>query len=336
MVMYGRTRKETIHKFLDKKGLEHLIGILETLVFDADTLRAPGDCAWPALFVRKEGKLLANSDSWQKQLCNEITLCLETLAECLKNTKSQYEELMLLVPKPSVREVLFEDRMTNLLFFCLNLGEPDSDDTHLTQSVLDLIIESYCDRFNYKQLSDKQLFLALLLRKLLRLVGQFREADPCSEQKRLIHKSCLSISRILKIILENLVKDLPTELQKIFGDVFELKITANVNNLNLHSASKVGLDSQSYFGETNSLQETYKKFGLLRFLHSYFWHVLIRFGENRFVELLQADHVSNVFVEFDQSTRVSVLGSLNRVLAAAFDKFRCFESSCKRRSSPSG
>ena len=51
-----------------------------------------------------------------------MTLCLEILAECLKNTKSQYEELMLLVPKPSVREVLFEDEITNLLFFCLNIG----------------------------------------------------------------------------------------------------------------------------------------------------------------------------------------------------------------------
>lgn len=122
MIMYGRTRKETIHKFLDKRGLEQLISILKTLVFNAGPSTDQAESVWPVLFIRKKGKLVIDSDSWQKQLCNEMTLCLEILAECLKNTKSQYEELMLLVPKPSVRKVLFRDQMTNLLFFCLNLG----------------------------------------------------------------------------------------------------------------------------------------------------------------------------------------------------------------------
>jgi hypothetical protein len=129
LILYNRIRKDTIHKFLDKKGLNQLITILKSLLFNgfqSDKEEKNETSKWPVLFINKKEKLSVDSYSWQKQLCNEMTLCLEILAECLKNTKSQYEELMLLVPKPSVREVLFEIEITNLLFFCLNISKRKS------------------------------------------------------------------------------------------------------------------------------------------------------------------------------------------------------------------
>lgn len=126
LIMYNQIRKATIHKFLDKKGLNQLIIILKSLLFNgfqSEKEDSQPEYKWPILFINKKEKLTIDSFSWQKQLCNEMTLCLEILAVCLKNTKSQYKELMLLVPKPSVREVLFEVEMTNLLFFCLNISK---------------------------------------------------------------------------------------------------------------------------------------------------------------------------------------------------------------------
>lgn len=208
----------------------------------------------------------------------------------------------------------------------------------LTKSVLDLMEESYCDQFNYKQLTNKQLYLVLLFYKFLKLVSAFKDKCYPAGQKDILIESCLIILRILRKVLIHLVENLPEQLMNIFKDIFLCKITSNINNLNLYSLKKVSViifcfstylflsNHQSYYGEMKSLNEAKKNFCLLYFLPTYYWHLLISKGENSLIRLFFSENVTTIFVNYNKTIRQEILEAIKEVLEPFLKKFNEYES----------
>ena len=202
------------------------------------------------------------------QKSNEIIFCIKIFHSCILRTKSQATEALLLTPRPLARQIAYE-RSTILLFQqCLFL----KDDFLLT-SILDFLIDTYMDKFNYRSLTDNLWIFPLLLNR--------------------ITLNCqLSIARFFKEVLRNLISNSEPDVQTFFEDIQRMNIASPVCSLALY-------DSENTISYTHSLFKVIAGFPCLLYLPAYFWHILDSRDPEAFIKLLTSEKVESPLIKWN-------------------------------------
>ena len=250
------------------------------------------------IFNYSKARLQRESYTIELRKCNQIIICIKIFQTCIGRTRSQFQESLLLTPKPLAKQIAFQDTTMNMIQTLLLLN-----DNYLLNSILDFIASTYMDKFHFKDFIKNKWIFPLLIYKIDKT-------------------TCIPIAKFFKDILNNILATSEQKTKQLFHDMKTLNLTSPINNLKLYSKENTSWlpDIVENYKESD-IKEIYDSFPALYVLPPYFWHILMEKGPEEFVRLLYSETYDSPFVLWNNNAFDEIKRMLGETLKPILTNF---------------